>query len=247
MKRIIIAIIAVAVVIGANAQERREQNKPYIDLRPLHFGILVGLNFQDVEFENVGPQTITAEDGTTSQQTILCDDDKWNPGFNVGVVADLRLRDNLSLRFTPTMHFGSKHLTFRNMSQLDENGKPHTETQDMKNTYMSFPIDLKFTAERFNNHRPYIMAGINPMVNLTGKDQDYVKIKKLDTYIEIGIGCDFYLPFFKLIPELKFCYSLTDALDKDHVNDIKDTNLRAYSTSVSSARSKMFVLTFYFE
>jgi len=247
MKRIITVILALALALGAGAQERREQNKPYIDLRPLHFGILVGLNFQDVEFENVGPQTITAEDGTTNQQTILCDDDKWNPGFSVGVVADLRLTDNLSLRFTPTMHFGSKHLTFRNLSVADESGKPHTETQDMKNTYMSFPLDLKFTAERFNNHRPYIMAGINPMVNLTGKDQDYVKLKKLDTYIEIGVGCDFYLPFFKLIPELKFCYSLTDALDRDHVNDIKDTNLRAYSSSVSSARSKMVVLTFYFE
>lgn len=247
MKRIIAAIAAVAFCLGANAQERREQNKPYIDLRPVHFGILVGVNFQDTEFENVGPQTITAEDGTTSEQTILCDADKWNPGFSVGVVADVRLRSNLALRFTPTMHFGSKHLKFLNMSQLDENGNPHTETQDMKNTYISFPLDLKFTAERFNNHRPYIMGGINPMVNLTGKDQDYVKLKKFDTYIEIGVGCDFYLPFFKLIPELKFCYSLTDALDKDHVNDIKDTNLRAYSSCVSSARSKMIVLTFYFE
>lgn len=247
MKRIFVTLVFIALTLGANAQERREQNKPYIDLRPLHLGILVGLNYQDVEFDNVGPQTITADDGTTSQQTILCDADKWNPGFSVGVVADLRLRDNLSLRFTPTMHFGAKHLMFRNLSQLDENGNPHTETQDMKNTYISFPLDLKFTAERFNNHRPYVMAGINPMINLTGKDQDYVKLKKSDTYIEIGIGCDFYLPFFKLIPELKFCYSLSDALDKDHVNDIKDTNLRAYTNSVSSAHSKMFVLTFYFE
>lgn len=247
MRRTFITIIITALAIATFAQERREQNKPYIDLRPLHLGILVGLNYQDVELENVGPQTITAEDGTTSQQTILCDDDKWNPGFSVGVVADVRLRNNLSLRLTPTMHFGAKHLTFRNLSKLDENGNPHTETQDMKNTYISFPLDLKFTAERFNNHRPYIMGGINPMINLTGKDQDYVKLKKFDTYIEIGVGCDFYLPFFKLIPELKFCYSLTDALDKNHVNDIKDTNLRAYSNSVGSARSKMIVLTFYFE
>ena len=65
--------------------------------------------------------------------------------------------------------------------------------------------------------------------------------------IELGLGCDFYLPFFKLNPELKFCYSLTNSLDKGHVDDIRDANLRAYTSSVSSAQTKMIVLTFYFE
>ena len=53
------------------AQERKIQYKPYIDLRPMHFGILVGMNLQDIEFDNVGPQTITLEDGTTEVKTIL--------------------------------------------------------------------------------------------------------------------------------------------------------------------------------
>lgn len=30
------------------AQQRRVQNKPYIDQRPLHFGILVGTHLQDI-------------------------------------------------------------------------------------------------------------------------------------------------------------------------------------------------------
>ena len=88
------------------------QHKPYIDLRPMHCGILVGMNLQDVEFENIGPQTITLEDGTTQQQTIVCDADRWNTGFSVGVLANLRLNEYLNLRFSPTMHFGAKHLTF---------------------------------------------------------------------------------------------------------------------------------------
>lgn len=230
-----------------NAQERKEQNKPYIDLRPLHFGILVGMNMQDIEFENVGPQTIVAEDGTESVQTIMCDADRWNPGFSVGVLAEMRLNDHLTARLTPTMHFGAKRLTFQNLSKNDEFGNPYKVTQDLKNTYISLPLDLKFSAQRFNNHRPYIMAGINPMINLTSKDEDYVKLKRFDTFVEVGIGCDFYLPFFKMIPELKFCYSLTDALDKDHANELKDVNMRAYANSVRAGHSKMIVLTLYFE
>ena len=223
------------------------QNKPYIDLRPMHFGIHVGLNLQDIEFVNLGPQTVTLEDGTVMQQTIVMDADRWNAGFSVGVLADLRLSNHLNLRITPTMHFGAKHLVFHNLTDLDPEGFPHEETQDMKNTYISFPVDLKFSAQRWNNYRPYLIAGVNPMINLTGKDQDFIQLKKMDTFVEVGLGCDLYLPFFKLIPELKFCYSLTNALDRNHANELVDINKRAYANAVTSGHSKMIVLTFYFE
>ena len=33
--------------------ERNVQNRPYTDLRPMHFGIVVGMNFQDMKFQNI--------------------------------------------------------------------------------------------------------------------------------------------------------------------------------------------------
>ena len=177
----------------------------------------------------------------------MCENDRWNAGFSVGVLADLRLSKHFNVRFTPTMHFGAKHLTFHNLTDMDEYGRPTEVTQDMKNTYLSLPVDLKFSAERWNNYRPYLMAGINPMLNLTSKNQEYIQLKKSDLFIEIGLGCDFYLPFFKLIPELKFCYSLRDALDHNHAAELQDENMRPYTNAVASGHSKMIVLTFYFE
>ena len=91
------------------------------------------------------------------------------------------------------------------------------------------------------------MAGINPMINMTKGDQDIIRLKRFSTMVEVGLGCDFYLPFFKLIPELKFCFGLGNALDTNHVNELRDANLRAFAGSVSNAQSKMVVLTFYFE
>ena len=117
----------------------------------------------------------------------------------------------------------------------------------MKNTYISLPATLKFSAERFNNYRPYMLAGVNGMINLSGKDQDFIQLKRYDALIEVGMGCDFYLPFFKLIPELKFCYGLLDVLNKKHVDELTDINKRIFSESVGNARTKMFVLTLYFE
>ena len=248
MRKILTIILAVcALTTNSYGQTRKIQNKPYIDLRPMHFGILVGLNLQDIEFENIGPQTITLEDGTTHEETIVCDADRWNSGFSVGVLADLRLSQHLNLRFSPTMHFGAKHLTFRNLTETDPEGRPIEVRQDMKNTYISLPFDLKFSAERWNNYRPYMVAGVNPTLNLTSKSQEYIQLKKADLFLEVGLGCDFYLPFFKFIPELKFCYSLRDALDHDHAGELQDANMRKYTNAVTRGVSKMVVLTFYFE
>lgn len=247
MKKTIIILLLALIGLSVAGQDRKVENKPYIDLRPLHFGILVGFNMQDIELENVGPQTFIQEDGTVVTRTIVCDASKWNSGISVGVLADLRLNDHFNVRFTPSMHFGSKYLTFRDLDRTGETGKAYTESQEMKNTYISLPVDLKFSSKRFNNCRPYLMAGINPMINLTSKDQDIIQLKRYDTMVEIGVGCDLYLPYFKLIPELKFCFSLTDALDKNHASQLKDEMTKAMASCVRAGHAKMIVLTFYFE
>jgi hypothetical protein len=65
--------------------------------------------------------------------------------------------------------------------------------------------------------------------------------------IEVGLGCDFYLPFFKLVPELKFCYGLSNALNTKHADELRNALNLQMSKSVSSARTKMIVFTLYFE
>ena len=231
------------VALVSMAQMRKVQNKPYIDLRPLHFGISLGLNLQDAEFRNVGP--LMMDDGTT--RTIACDVDIWNPGFSVGVLGDMRLSDNFNLRVSPTLHFGSKRLRFLDFDNLNDAGLPTNSTQDLNTTYLAVPIDIKFSAPRFNNYRPYMVAGVSPMINLAGKDQDFVALKRFDTMINVGMGCDLYLPFFKLIPEIKFCYGLTNSLNKDHASELENPVSVPFARSVDDCRTKMFVFSLYFE
>ena len=247
MKRLSTIICLTLLPVALLAQERTVQNRPYTDLRDFHFGVLVGTHLQDLEFVNVGPQTITNDDGTTQQVIVSTDQDRWDAGFNVGVLAELRLSTHFQLRVAPAMYFGARHIMFRNYSLLKENGAPTERRQDLKTAYVSSAFDLIAAAPRFNNHRPYVMAGLNPMVNLSGKGNDYLKLKKFDAFLEVGVGCDFYLPYFKLRPELKFMYGLTNCLNINHDKDIRDKSMLPYTNSVNSARSKMIVLTFYFE
>ena len=248
MKYRIIIIFSLILLSGAlRAQDQKVQNRPYTDLRSLHFGVLVGTHLQDLEFVNRGPQTITSADGTQVEQTIVTDQDRWDNGFTVGVLAELRLNTHFQSRVAPAMYFGTRHIMFHNLTQLDNNGNPTEKTQELKTAYISSALDIIAAAPRMNNHRPYVLVGINPMINLSGKNDDIVKLKSYDTYLEFGVGCDFYLPFFKLRPELKFMYGLTNCLDTKHVNQMRNGELIPYTNSVTEAHSKIIALTFHFE
>ena len=219
------------------AQERKVQNRPYIDMRRWHYGFLFGLHVQDLEFTNNG-YIHTLEDGT--QESWFADVAAYSPGFSVGVLGELYLTQYLALRFVPTMHFGDKQVYFR--EQLGG----EVGTQIIKSTYLSLPVDVKYAAQRFNNYRPYLVAGLAPMIDLTVKKQKALLVRNLDLALEVGFGCDFYLPFFKLIPELKFSFSPLNTLQKSR-DDLLDANYLKYTASVDKAMSKMITLSLYFE
>ena len=209
------------------------QNKPYIDYRFLHYGFFVGTHVQDMEFINNGYVTETGEEW-------YADVANYTPGFSVGVLADMRLNNYFSLRLIPTMHFGQNNVTFREQSTGE------VSHQAIKTTYIAVPLHVKYAAERFNNYRPYITAGVSPMVNLTVKKQKQLLVKRFDFMIEVGFGCDFYLPFFKLIPELKFSFSPLNILQKNR-EDLLDANYLKFTDSVDEIKSKMITLSLYFE
>lgn len=215
-------------------QHRVVQHKPFIDQRPWHYGFYVGFHDQGLKLSNSG--WVDPESG--GQWT--GENDRQNFGFTVGVVGDWRLSQYLSLRLTPGLHFGSKHLSFRSQ----QTGK--YTTQDLKTTYISAPLDLKIAGPRFNNYRPYVVAGGALMVDLTTAKGAHVRTKPFQPFLSVGLGCDFYLPFFKLIPELKFNFGLTNVLRKDRP-DLTDASQRVYTNALDGARPNLVQLTFYFE
>ena len=217
----------------AQAQTRKVMNRPYIDQRRFHYGFLAGVHLQDIELEQNG-----YADANGNQW--FAETPNYEPGFSVGILGEFYLTQHLALRVIPSMHFGTKNMVFRN--DLDR----ERQYQTIKSTYISLPINVKFAAERFNNYRPYIVAGVDPMIDLTVKKQKQYLLTNTDCYLEVGMGCDFYLPFFKFIPEIKFLYGLSNVINKDRT-DITDESQMIFTQSVNRAKSKMIVLTFYFE
>lgn len=86
-----------------------------------------------------------------------------------------------------------------------------------------------------------------PAFDVLKKKSDFLRTNTTDFMVSVGFGCDLYLPYFKLIPELKFCFGLTDALQHDRPDLVDDQMRLNISNSVKKATTKMVVLSFYFE
>lgn len=233
MKRVILILFALIVVSMTWAQQRKVQHRPYIDQRKFHYGFLAGIHTQDFKFVNNGFITESGE-------SWFAEIPEYSPGFTVGVLGEFYISEHLALRVIPSLYFGSRKVVFKEQTGGSE------QVQHVKSTYISMPVNLKFSAERFNNYRPYMVAGVNPVFDLGVKKQGPLLVKPFDCYLEVGLGCDFYLPFFKFIPELKFCFGLFNLIEKDR-KDLNDLSLLKFTQSIDKINSRMIVLTFYFE
>lgn len=234
LNRLLLIGVALLMLTPAGAQERKVQHRPYLDYRKLHWGFLFGLQMQDMEMKNNG-----FIDPTTGEQW-YADVDNYSPGFTVGILGEARLNNHFSLRATPSMYFGQKRIWFH------EQLSGRDTTQVLKSAYIALPVAVKFAAPRYNNFRPYFVAGAAPAIDLTSHKHRAICTKPFDCFIEVGMGCDIYLPFFKLNPELKFSFGLLDVLKKRRT-DLIDGTLMKYTHSLDNIHAKMITLTFYFE
>ena len=164
------------------------------------------------------------------------------PGFCVNGLIDFRLNDYFNVRVTPGMYFGN-----RIIKMIDTTGAGGTEQQNIKSAYLVLPVDLKYSAMRYHNVRPYVVGGVMPTYDVTRKRADFIKTKPFDMMLSVGFGCDIYLPYFKLSPEIKFCFGLTDIIVHDRPDLVDDPAKLKITESIRRATSQMVVLTFYFE
>ncbi len=139
------------------------------------------------------------------------------------------------------MYFGSK-----NVVMIDHNSDL-TRTQDIKSSYVVTPLDLKISGDRLRNVRPYATVGTMATFDISKKRAEALVFNTADIYLSVGLGVDFYLPFFKLNPEIKFCFGLTDILRHKRPDLTDDPETFKMTQSLSKVKSNMVVLSFYFE
>ena len=214
-----------------------ELNQPDHDDQPFHFGINVGANRAHYSF-TFHPLFISpSNDSISSVESIN------SSGVQLAGLVNIRLGEHLDLRTYPLdLVFTEKAFEYRLRKPdmfLDEDSVTIKKIQGIT---LAFPVQLKFTSDRIDNFKVYMMAGgkleYDFAANAGDKNAErQIKLNKLDYGIEAGMGCHFYFPVFVLTPEIKLGWGLKSVHSRDenlkYSNVIDKINSRTLTFSLT--------------
>jgi len=208
MKKIIAFTFLLMFTLGQSQTKGMFSKDPIINLenfqkQRLYFGYYLGFSSFDFKFDY---KTVSPDIQV-----------KKSTGFNVGVVADLKLQEHINLRFEPGLYYTKRTLYFPDFErEIDA-------VRDVNSTYIHFPLLLKFSSVRTGNIRPYIVGGLSTTLNLSSdsksKDdnlQQKFRVKPWSTNYELGFGIDIFSEYFIFSPSIRGCFSLKDELIRDN-------------------------------
>ena len=225
----------------AYSQKERIIYLPNFDKRTLHFGYYLGINnnsFKVSYWDQSGADPNSPVNPTSSQDMFVSVDASL--GFNIGFVVDYRLHKNINLRFEPGLMSNSKTITFIDPN-LDAapNGIPiygnstSDPVREVAGTYLHLPLLLKFSTNRLNNIRPYIIGGVSYDYNFSSNEkngddnfQAEFRMTSNNFMYEVGFGVDFYMYFFKFTPSIRGIFAINNEL----VEDYNPSNYPQYSS-----------------
>ena len=242
---ILLLTLLLATSIQAQLRDLVKLNRPRNEERLIRFGIGVSLNVMDFGLRNSG--AIHQPAGTPLPKRYVATVNGLHPGFNVNALVRLRFSDRMHLRALPGICFGQRDIEF----YLDDGGPEHgtllTKTP-IESSYIEMPILFVYSAKRHSNARPYICAGINPRADMAAfkklkiENNQFLRLQKFDLAYEIGFGYEFYFPFFKMAPEIKWSGGFLNAISRD-----VGEGSEHYRDAIKSLTSQVIVLSLIFE
>jgi hypothetical protein len=233
MKKIV-CLILFAFTLSGSAQFTKNMfsKDPIINLenfqnKRLYFGYFLGFNSYDfkIDYKTAGPDIQV----------------KKSTGFNVGIVGDLKLHEYINLRFEPGLYYTKRDLTFPNFTTKSD------ALREVNSTYIHLPLLLKFSSLRTGNIRPYILGGLSTTLNLSSNSKSVddnaeqrFRVKPWTTNYELGLGIDFFSPYFIFSPSIRGVFGLKDELIRDN-----DPN-SPWTSNIESIKSRAIFINFTF-
>lgn len=233
MKKIVVLVLLTFTLNGfAQFTKNMFSKDPIINLenfqnKRLYFGYFLGFNSYDfkIDYKNVGPDIQV----------------KKTTGFNVGIVGDLKLHQYVSLRFEPGLYYTQRDLNFPGFTTKAD------ALREVNSTYIHLPLLLKFLSLRTGNIRPYLVGGLSTTLNLSSNSKSVddnaeqrFRVKPWTTNYEMGLGIDFFSPYFIFSPSIRGVFGLKDELIRDN-----DPN-SPWTSNIESIKSRAVFINFTF-
>lgn len=194
-------------------------NLPNYDRKPLHFGFSLGTTQHSFSLRHAPDFLRTDSIRLVHGAEVYRVEASASPGFHLGGLASFRLSNYFDLRTLFLLSFTQRSLLYSvRQFRVDERDEWIDQRIDIESIHTQFPLLIKFKAERINNYRPFLIAGINPAIDLASGSKDeepYVHLQRFELFYEAGFGIDFYLYYFKFATELKYSFGVSNIIEQD--------------------------------
>jgi hypothetical protein len=223
-KKLTILLILFLGVAEAYGQAFTE-NLPFSDTKWLHYGFSIGLHSSSFKLKYSDKFTTAEMDSVHSIMP------QNSFGFSLGFITDFKIKEQINLRVLPKVTFYEYGVDFNYTDST-------TNTQLIEATFIEIPILVKFKSQRHRNFRAYVLGGITPGIEVSGKKRKELSDNKLLTQdfnlsADIGIGMDMYFPLFKFSPEIRFSRGLLNMLKEDNFG---------YSDGIKELKTNVFTI-----
>lgn len=220
------------------AQFREQINMPDHDEKPIRFGINLGMNRSHFSF-TLHPLFLQQAplDSITVVESIN------STGINLAWMVNFRLSEHFDLRTYPVnLTFTEKAFEYNLTYPDGPAGETAVTQKKVQSISLTLPVQIKFTSDRINNFKVYMMTGLKAEYDLASnagakKAENLIKLNRLDYGVEAGVGFHFYFPMFVLTPEVKIGWGLGNLHSRDanlkYSNVIDKINSRIISFSLT--------------
>ena len=237
MKKTALILFYVLLINSVSSQlftKEKVSNNENLDKVKISWGYYLGINSYDFNFDY--------------QQNLSDIQVEKTPGFNVGLVANLRINDFFDLRFEPGLIMSNRNLSYNPIDFGDSEFLENIHFREVKSTYIHFPLLLKVSAKRLNNFKPFVTTGVSTAINLSSNEKNLAdnssgqfRTKKNMFFYELGFGIDLYLEWFKFTPSIRGVFAISDELIRD------DDPLSPWTGNINFMKTSGVLINFTFQ
>jgi len=231
-REILISLFLLLCVTEIFAQsKKRSYNYEGFRRKDHYFGLTVGYNRSGYKIEhgrNLRPEAVYRINESIS-----------NSGLTLSMITNFKIGEYVDYRLLPSISLSYKTLTFTPTA-----GGPIKEHQ-IESVFGEIPMIVRFTSAPYKDLRVFMLTGVKYSYDFSSNSRsdktrfELIRISPHDFQVELGVGMQFYMPFFIFSPEIKFSHGISNLL-------IYDTKL-VESTLIDKLFSRSLTISLHFE
>lgn len=229
-KKINTIILALVICLCQSVSGQRfksRENHNYLDFqgKAYYFGMAFGTNWSGYRLNQskffIGNDSIQIAEG------------RRKGGFNIHMVANLKMGEYFDFRFLPGFAFSYRSFIFNQQTE-----------KQVESVFFEMPFSIRYKSAPYKDKRMFVTGGLKYNYDIASNSKSrqaatLIKISPHDFQWEVGAGMQFFYPFFIFSPEIKYSRGLGNIL-------IYNGSLNE-SRVLENVQSQIFTLTFNFE